>query len=43
MTDAVRGVNVNVEEPSNDSRYVFTKGTMHLNGDQALAFVRERH
>ena len=43
MTDAVGGVDVNVEEPSNESGYVFTKGKMHLNGDQALAFVRERH
>ena len=43
MTDAVGGVDVNVEESSNESGYVFTKGTMHLNGDQSLAFVRERH
>ena len=43
MTDAVGGVDVNVEEASNEGGYVFTKGTMHLDGDQALAFVRERH
>jgi LCP family protein required for cell wall assembly len=43
MTNAVGGVDVIVEESSNESGYVFTKGTMHLNGDQALAFVRERH
>jgi len=43
MTDAVGGVDVDVEEPSNESGYVFTKGMMHLNGDQGLAFVRERH
>jgi len=43
MTDAVGGVDVVVEESSNESGYVFTKGMMHLSGDQALAFVRERH
>ncbi len=43
MTDAVGGVDVNVEESSNEGGFVFTKGMMHLNGDQALAFVRERH
>ena len=43
MTDAVGGVDVDVEESSNEWGYVFTKGRMHLNGDQSLAFVRERH
>jgi len=43
MADAVGGVDVDVEESSNESGYVFTKGMMHLNGDQSLAFVRERH
>ena len=43
MTDAVGGVDVYVEESSNEAGYAFTKGTMHLGGAQALAFVRERH
>ncbi len=43
MTDAVGGVDVNVEEPSSENGYAFAKGMMHLNGDQALAFVRERY
>jgi len=43
MTDAVGGVDVDVEEPSDEGGYVFTTGMMHLNGDQALAFVRERY
>ncbi len=43
MTDAVGGVDVLVEESSNEDGHVFTKGMMHLDGDQALAFVRERH
>lgn len=42
MTDAVGGVDVNVEEPSKSNGFTFTKGTMHMNGEMALAFVRER-
>jgi LCP family protein required for cell wall assembly len=42
MTDAVGGVDVNVEEPSKSNGFTFSKGTMHMNGDMALAFVRER-
>ncbi|GGN09326.1 transcriptional regulator [Terrabacter tumescens] len=42
MTDAVGGVDVDVEEPSKDNGYDFTVGTMHMTGDMALAFVRER-
>ncbi len=42
MTDAVGGVDVNVEEPSKDNGYDFRVGTMHMTGDMALAFVRER-
>ena len=43
MTDAVGGVNVYVEEPSNEGGVVFRKGFQEMNGTQALAFVRERH
>jgi LCP family protein required for cell wall assembly len=39
MTDAVGGVNVYAEEPSTG----FHRGYNMLNGEQALAFVRERH
>lgn len=42
MTDAVGGVDVNVEEPSKSNGFTFTKGTTHMNGEMALAFVRER-
>lgn len=42
MTDAVGGVDVHVEEPSKSNGFTFTKGTMHMNGPMALAFVRER-
>jgi LCP family protein required for cell wall assembly len=42
MTDAVGGLDVNVEEPSKSNGFTFTKGTMHMNGEMALAFVRER-
>lgn len=43
MTDAVGGVDVNVEEASNQPPYVFTRGVQHMDGAMALAFVRERH
>ena len=42
MTDAVGGVDVNVEEASNTEGIQFDEGLMHMNGTQALAFVRER-
>ncbi len=42
MTDAVGGVNVYVEEPSSGANYTFSKGYQHMDGAEALAFVRER-
>lgn len=42
MTDAVGGVDVDVEEPSEGDGKVFRKGTMHMDGDTALTFVRQR-
>lgn len=43
MTDAVGGVDVNVEEPSKTpSGQVFTGGVMHMDGATALEFVRQR-
>ena len=43
MTDAVGGVDVNVEEARAGRRLqVFTKGVQHMDGETALAFVRER-
>ena len=43
MTDAVGGVDVFAEESSTSPTGNIVKGLNHLNGDQALAFVRERH
>lgn len=43
MIDAVGGVDVIVEEGGSNAGYTFTKGPMHLDGDMALAFVRERY
>jgi anionic cell wall polymer biosynthesis LytR-Cps2A-Psr (LCP) family protein len=43
MTDAVGGVDVDVAEPFVGAHHQFTAGTNHLDGDAALAFVRERH
>lgn len=42
MTDAVGGVRVKVEEPSERDGFRFTQGMMQMDGEQALAFVRER-
>ena len=43
MTDAVGGVDVFAEESSSSPSGGVVKGMNHLGGDQALAFVRERH
>jgi LCP family protein required for cell wall assembly len=44
MTDAVGGVDVNVEEASvGDHNTVFRKGIQHMDGTTALIFVRQRH
>ncbi|GAB3880261.1 LCP family protein [Terrabacter terrigena] len=43
MTDAVGGVDVNVAEASEGDGKVFPKGVMHMDGETALVFVRQRH
>jgi LCP family protein required for cell wall assembly len=43
MTDAVGGVDVYAEEASNESGFVVHVGMNHLDGEAALAFVRDRH
>ncbi|MGB8384010.1 MAG: LCP family protein [Dermatophilaceae bacterium] len=42
MTDAVGGVDVVVTEPGEWPGYTFVPGTTHMDGEMALAFVRER-
>ncbi|AXG12805.1 LCP family protein [Intrasporangium calvum] len=42
MTDAVGGVDVKVEEASTGNGITFTEGTMHMDGETALVFVRQR-
>ena len=42
LTNTVGGVDVNVEQPTTSGGFTFTKGTNHMSGEQALAFVRER-
>lgn len=43
MTDAVGGLDINVEEASDSpDGKVFTKGLMHMDGETALSFVRQR-
>lgn len=47
IVDAVGGVDVNVKfswtDPQHVGNYKFTKGPMHLNGAQALAYARMRY
>jgi LCP family protein required for cell wall assembly len=43
MTDAVGGVRVYAEEPSSTGGITIREGFNDLNGEQALAFVRERY
>lgn len=43
MTDALGGVDVRVAATTTSGTYTFTKGTDHLNGAEALAYVRQRH
>ena len=43
MTDAVGGVRVYAEESSGEGRLAVRQGWNDLDGEQALAFVRERH
>ncbi|MFC7486194.1 LCP family protein [Knoellia sp. CPCC 206453] len=43
MTDAVGGVRVYAEEASNEGAFQVREGWNNFNGEQALAFVRERH
>ncbi|GAA6527712.1 LCP family protein [Intrasporangium sp. DVR] len=43
MTDAVGGVDVNVEEASEGDGKVFPEGVMHMDGETALVFVRQRY
>ena len=43
IVDALGGVDVNSEYSFEAGGYQFTEGTNHLNGEQALAFSRERH
>ena len=42
MTDAVDGVDVPVSEPGEWPGYTFRPGITHMDGEMALAFVRER-
>jgi LCP family protein required for cell wall assembly len=42
MTDAVGGVDVKVEEGSTGNGRTFTEGVMHMDGETALIFVRQR-
>ncbi|MCQ9386238.1 LCP family protein [Brevibacterium moorei] len=43
LTDALGGVDVQSQKAFSSHGQTYTKGTNHLNGEQALWFVRERH
>jgi LCP family protein required for cell wall assembly len=43
ITDAVGGVDVRVAATTHDNRGSFQAGLNHLDGDQALAYVRQRY
>ena len=43
IVDAIGGVDVNSKYSFSAGGYTFTEGMNHLNGEQALAFSRERH
>ncbi len=43
MTDALGGVDVAVSQQTSSSGVTFTEGVNHLNGDQALVYVRQRY
>lgn len=43
IVDSVGGVDVNVPFNFTEGDYSFKKGSMHLNGKQALAYARMRH
>jgi LCP family protein required for cell wall assembly len=43
VVDAVGGVDITMARANTSGRYHFKSGVNHLNGNQALAYVRERH
>jgi LCP family protein required for cell wall assembly len=43
ITDALGGVTINVAEATKDERSSFEAGPQHMNGEQALNYVRQRH
>ena len=43
MTDSVGGIDVNVAKTTSSRGVTFTAGPNHLNGDQALVYVRQRY
>jgi LCP family protein required for cell wall assembly len=43
MTDALGGVTITVPKTTGDERNHFEAGTHHMNGKEALGYVRQRH
>lgn len=43
LTDSLGGVDVNVPVGFSSDHYTYTQGPMHMDGDQALEFVRQRY
>ena len=42
IIDAIGGVDVNVDQTFSSSGYTYTEGMMHMDGDMALIYARER-
>lgn len=43
LTDAVGGIDVTIAAPTTYGSIMFHQGSNHLDGEQALAYVRQRH
>jgi LCP family protein required for cell wall assembly len=43
LTDQLGGVDVTIPRATSDERHTWTAGVHHMNGDEALDYVRQRH
>src|SRR3954449_11288063 len=43
LTDQLGGVDIKIAQATSDERHTWTAGVHHMNGDEALDYVRQRH
>jgi LCP family protein required for cell wall assembly len=43
LTDQLGGVDITIPEATHDERHTWTAGVHHMNGEEALDYVRQRH